>query len=176
MGSAHGHICTRVALQSDFSHFFNCACMSFISPTFWDNQIMLISSKRSRTAKNKCDNAHAAFRKCATSAPSLGNSDYCVSDSNSDTSIISVWSSEDEHEGSDIELSVKVLQCFYLIFLPPLLHMEGKIRGKHRKVMNKRPVYIGDSRMTRWWKKSALSLAAEECTMLDRFIVRKVCT
>ena len=137
---------------------------------------MPISSKRSRTAKNKCDNAHVAFGKCATSAPSLGNSDYCISDSNSDTSIISVQSSEDKHKGSDIELSVKVLQHFYSIFLPPPLHMEGKTRGKHRKVMNKRLVYTGDSWMTCWRKKSALSLAAEECTMLDRFIVRKVCT
>ena len=137
---------------------------------------MPISSKRSRTAKNKRDNARAAFGKRMTSAPSPGNSDYCVSDNNSDTSIISVRSSEDEHEGSDIESSVEVLQRFYSIFLPPPLRLEGKTRGKRRKAMNKRPVYTGDLRTTRWRKKSALSLAAEECTTLDRFIVRKVCT
>jgi hypothetical protein len=111
---------------------------------------MPISSKRSRTAKNKCDNVRAAFGKRATSAPSPGNSDYCDSDNNSDTSIISVRSSKDEHEGSDIESSVEVLQHFYSIFLPPPLHLEGKTWGKRRKAMNKKPVYTGDSQTTRW--------------------------
>jgi len=137
---------------------------------------MPISSKRLRTAKNKCNNVHTAFGKHATSAPSLGNSNYCVSDNNSDTSIISVQSSEDEHKESDIESSVEVLQHFYSIFLPPPLCLEGKTQGKHRKVMNKKPVYIEDSQTIHWQKKAALSLATEECMMLDRFIVRKVCT
>ncbi len=136
---------------------------------------MPISNKRLRTAKNKRDNVCAAFGKHVTSAllASPGNSDYCVSDNNS---VISVRSSEDEHEESDIELSVEVLQHFYSIFLPPPLRLEGKTQGECRKAMNTKPVYTGDSRTTRWRKKAALSLAAEECMTLDRFIVRKVCT
>jgi hypothetical protein len=136
---------------------------------------MPISSKRSRTAKSRCNKAHTAFEKRATSAPSPGDSDYGVPDNNSDPSIISVRSSDDEHEGSDIESSVEVLQRFHSVFLPPPLHPEGRTQGKRRMAMNRRPVYTGDSRMTHWRKRAALSLAAEECTTLDRFVVRKVC-
>jgi hypothetical protein len=155
--------------------FFYRACVSVVSPSFCDNPVMPISSKRSRSAKSKRNNARAAFGKRATRAPSPGDSDYGVPDNNSDASIISVRSSDDEHDESDIESSVEVLQHFYSVFLPPPSCLEGRTQGKRRKGTDRRPVYTGDSRTTRWRKNAALSLAAEKCTTLDGFIVRKVC-
>jgi hypothetical protein len=106
--------------------FFYRACVSVVSPSFCDNPVMPISSKRSRLAKSKRNNACAAFGKCMTRAPSPGDSDYGVPDNNSDASIISVRSSDDEHDESDIESSVEVLQRFYSVFfLLPRAWREG---------------------------------------------------
>jgi len=140
---------------------------------------MPLQSKRSRSAKHKWQNAHAGFTKGVSSPPSPKGSVtsvYCVSDDSSDTSMISEEGSDDGEQGYGVGASVEALQHLYAMFLPPHLRLEAHPPEKLREITKQRVVYTGDSRTMRWRKKVALGHAAKECTTLDGFITRKVCS
>jgi hypothetical protein len=132
-------------------------------------------SKRSRTAKEKRDQTHAAaFSKRAAGLPSPDGSDYSAPESNQDMSTTEAECS-DNSEAGDREISpMEEIQRLYSVFLPPHLQAKERTRQKRRKIANRRLVYTGDSRTTAWRKDTAQKKAAKGCATLDAFIMRRV--
>ncbi|KAH9954362.1 hypothetical protein BC827DRAFT_1158795 [Russula dissimulans] len=130
---------------------------------------MPFRDKKSRIAKQKRQNAQAAFAK-QTSMPNPNSSDYYVSDSDSNKSVISVEEIGEVHE---VDESVKALQTLYSVFLPPHLRLEENSQEKHQNVNNWKCVYTGDSWVMNWRKNKAWEHAAKGCMTLNAFITRK---
>ncbi len=86
-------------------------------------------------------------------------SEYVVSDNSSESSddpksVIDPESSNesDRQGGDEVVLSVKALQRLHSVFRPPHLRVGETQKGqnKRRKTNNRKAVYSGDSKMTRW--------------------------
>jgi hypothetical protein len=125
---------------------------------------MPLTSKKLRVAKCLCQNTPTAFSRPTLQMPKTEGSEYSVSDNGTDVE------SSDESGTHGVE----ALQHIYSVFLPPHLCLEEKGQEKHRKINNRKAVYSGDSRTALWRKGVAMKCAAEGCTMLDTFVVRKV--
>jgi hypothetical protein len=125
---------------------------------------MPLTSKKSRVAKDLCQNAPTAFSKPTRWTSKTEGSEYSVSNNGTDVE------SSDE-SGTHV---VEALQHVYSVFLPPHLHVEEKGQEKHCKINNRKSVYTGNLWTSRWRKDVAMVCAADGCTMLDAFILRKV--
>jgi hypothetical protein len=130
---------------------------------------MPLSSKRLRAAKLLHQNMLTAFAKPTHLASSEGL-EYHDSDNDSDDLEMGVKSSnESEIQGTEI------LQYLYSIFLSLYLCLKEKRENKHKNIRNRMPVYSGNLQTSMWQKCTSLKHAAEKCTTLNTFLVKKVC-
>jgi hypothetical protein len=125
---------------------------------------MPLTSKKSRVAKCLRQNKPTVFSKPTLRTANTEGPECTVSDNGTDAE------SSDESETHAVE----ALQRLYSVFLPPQLRLEEKGPEKRRKIDNRKSVYSGDSRTTLWRKGVALTRAADGCTTLDAFVVKKV--
>jgi hypothetical protein len=110
-------------------------------------------------------------------SPNSEGSDIYILNNKSDSSVICVNSSDDresDDEVETVEASVEALQHLYLVFLPPHLCLEAKMRDKHRKLTSRPPVYTGGSQTTAWRRNVAQMNMAKGCASLDGFVMQKV--
>jgi len=118
------------------------------------------------------------FARHATSLQSeeCSGSEYCITNDSSDASEIDVGSSNNQEGDEEVATSMEALQCLYAVFLPPHLHLEAvaKTHEKRHKILIQMAVYIGDSCTTILQKNTVHKKAANGCTTLDAFIVKKV--
>ena len=126
---------------------------------------MPLTSKKSRVAKDLRQNAPTAFSKPTRRMSKTEGSEYSVSNHGTDV----------ESSDESVTHAVEALQRVYSVFLPPHLCVEEKGQEKCRKINNRKSVYTGNSRTSRWRKDVAMVRAADGCTTLDAFVSRKVC-
>jgi hypothetical protein len=138
---------------------------------------MPLRSKKSRSAKQRHQNACTAFVKHASCEASPEGSEFHPM---SDDSNIS-WRSKEKHDHNGqygVKNSVKALQHIYAKCLPHHLHVEKateETHKKHCKVSNRKSIFNGSLHTTKYQRRIEWKHTAEGCQTLDSFVVRKVC-
>jgi hypothetical protein len=158
-------------------------CVS-IAPTPSDFLEMPLRKRKARDAKQRRQEGHkqgrVGFAPHVVRRPSPNASDYRPSTTDDD---VDESESASESEGSSNNrgrkskgtMSVVALQRLYAVFLPHHLQLNQETRSKRRKGKARRAIYTKESRSTKWRRKVKQERAAQGCTTLDGFVLRKVC-